>query len=238
MSPRDSRDLSSSSLLIPTIAGAALAVALLGCAAREAATSGVPARRYADGALVSDSLPRFTFRADSSFHYAGAFPIRIDDIAGGERHVFVDTSSGRVRRMILLQFEGFLPNVRDEYRYAMRNPVTLAGQTYTHSRFAFSQAEAIREGPGREVDATLRYLTGKGLVVPDEQLTARYARILGDDRRNEVIIFYQEAAELHGVSMARAMSAEGFRPEYEWLADSLSAWSRRAFTIEEGTGSR
>jgi hypothetical protein len=205
------------------------ALPALGCASR----AQEPERRFADGALTSTALPAFTFRADTAFRYAGRFPIRIDDIAGGERHAFVDTAGGRVRRMILIQFEGFLPGVEDFYKYPMRNPVTLGGQTYTHSAFVFSQAEAVRQGPGREVDSTLAFLARAGLEAPDEQLVARFARILGDDGRNEVIIFYQEAAEPQGLSMAKIATDDGFRPEYAWLRDSLLARARRAFTISE-----
>ena len=191
-----------------------------------------PRRFIAGNMLTSTALPAFTVRVDSSLRYAGRFPIRIEDIAGGERHIFIDTTGGRVERMLIFQFEGFLPGVHDQYRYPMRNPVTLGGRTYTHNTFVYSHAAAVREGPGREVDATLRYLRGMGLAVPDEQLMARFARIL-EDPRHEVLIFYQEAAESQGLTMARIADENGFRPEYRWVSDSMTARARRAFTVEE-----
>ena len=57
-----------------------------------------------------------------------------------------------------MQFEGFLQEVNDYYRYPMRNPITLAGETYTRSTFIFSNAASQRAGPGLEADVTLRFL--------------------------------------------------------------------------------
>jgi hypothetical protein len=68
-----------------------------------------PIRQLSEGILISSADPALRFRADTGFTYLGKVPIRIDDIAAGERHVFVDAEGQHVRRLLILQFEGYGP---------------------------------------------------------------------------------------------------------------------------------
>lgn len=191
-----------------------------------------PIRRLSEGVLISSADPPLRFRPDAGFSYLGKVPIRIDDIATGERHVFVDGEGQHVRRLLILQFEGFLPGVNDYYKYPMRNPIKLAGETYTRGTFIFSNAASQRAAPGLEADVTLRFLKARGYQPADAQMTARFARVVDERRRHEFIIFYQEAAADHGLTMDRDTTSNGdLKPEQASQGDALMQRAAASFSI-------
>ena len=79
-------------------------------------------RGYADGVFESDDRPPLRMRVVPELRYLGSFLFDLKQVARVERHVFVETENALVRRMLVLQFEGFLPNVDEMYRYALTDP--------------------------------------------------------------------------------------------------------------------
>jgi hypothetical protein len=106
--------------------------------------------------------------------------------------VFVEDTRGTVARMLVLHFESFLPGVADLYRYALVDPRALGGATYGRSAGALSVRDERADSPEGEMARTAAFVEGHGLALPDRHAVARYARIVGDDRRSELLIFYHE----------------------------------------------
>jgi hypothetical protein len=194
----------------------------------------VPDRRFEDGELVSDRLPALRIRVDPSLSYLGASPLEIKGLALAERHYFVDADGGRVRRMLVVQFEGFLPSNEEVYRYRLPDPVQLGGETYGSWVFGYSVPEAVAEDPVAEVADTVRVLSEHGLTLEDEQLVARFARIVGADARHEVLVFYQENVRDLGHSLVELCEDGVVRPRFAAEAEALR---RRALTSFEIAGS-
>jgi hypothetical protein len=124
--------------------------------------------------------------------YIGSFDFDLKGTAHVERHVFAEDTGGIVTRLLVLHFESFLPGVADLYRYALAAPRQLGGATYGSSAGALSVRDERAESPEGEMVHTAAFIEGHGLVLPDRHAVARYARILGDDRRSELLIFYHE----------------------------------------------
>ena len=158
-------------------------------------------RRFEDGELISNALPAWRMRVDPPLSYAGASSFDIKDVALAERHYFVDVDGPSVRRMLVVQFEGFLDSNDEVYRYGLPDPVTLGGETYGSWVFGFSVADATAP----ELADTLHVLSGHGLELEDEQIFFRLARIVGDDARHEVLIFYHENVRDLGTFARRAL---------------------------------
>lgn len=193
---------------------------------RQPATPPSP-RHVEDGILVSTCLPPLRLRPDPGFKYLGGHPFRIRDVAAGERHVFVDAEGSRIRRLLLLQFEGFLDGVDHTYNYRITNPVALGGETYHQNVYLFSaNGDLAPEGI-----ATKAFLEGHGLVWPDEQMMPRFVRVVDTARRHELIIFYTESVADAGHTIAEIAEDGGIRPAFAPVAESLTARSLRAFTI-------
>jgi hypothetical protein len=189
------------------------------------------ATRSFDGAsLVSTAMPAMRLEIDRSLAYLGATELEIKGLAHAERHHFVDARDGSVRRMLVVQFEGFLASNDEVYRYALPDPVTLGGETW--GSWVFAYAVATSDAP--ETADSVRLLAGHGLALEDEQLMARYARILGPDARNEVLIFYDEPLRRlgHRLDSITDDADDGrIREEHISVAIELKARARRAFEV-------
>src|SRR5512144_429565 len=89
---------------------------------------GGPARRsFEGGLLVSTELPRLSIRVDARLGYLGATDLVIKGIARADRHHFVEADGSRVKRLLVVQFEGYLPSSTGAYRYPLADPVRLGG---------------------------------------------------------------------------------------------------------------
>ncbi len=130
-------------------------------------------------------------RAAKGFRYVGSFVLELSAGATVERHVFIEGSPD-VRRMVVVHLEEFLPGTDDRYRYALVDPEVLGGATYGRSTNQLSVREERAASPDAEMARTDAFLRRKGLRRGDRHAVARYARIVGQDRRKEVLIFYHE----------------------------------------------
>jgi len=186
------------------------------------------------GVFVSETLPTFRLTPGPGLVYLGAHPFRIGAIAEGERHVFAEHAGGIVRRLLVLQFENILPSSTEEYRYRISNPVELGGVPYRHSVHLYRISESIREDPGSELALTVDFLQGKGLTLPDEQAMSRYARVIGADKKHELLIFYHESLADWGKGGIETLAVDGQpRPEVAPLAAAFAERARKSFTVVE-----
>lgn len=172
-----------------------------GCGAEGFAATSDSARRVVENVLISPSRPALAIRVDPTLTYVGAHSIRIRDVAGGERHLFVDAEGGRAKRLVVLQFEGFLNGVDDEYRYDLSHSPVVAGFPFRSNGFAFDMARSLREEPASEAAATHAFLTARGLEPPRFWAMWRSLTIADPDRRHELILFYVEDAQSHGLTL-------------------------------------
>jgi hypothetical protein len=220
---------------------ALLAICSAGCTtspghfvSQPARVSTAKAREMRGGVFVSEALPALRLTPGPGLVYLGAHPFRIGAIAAGERHVFVDQTNGVVRRLLVLQFESILPASTEEYRYRITNPVELGGIPYRHSVHFYRLSDSIGEAPDSELALTVEFLKERGLTLPEEQAMARYARVIGADRKHELLIFYHESLADWGRGGVDALAIDGSpRPEVATLARDFSERARKSFTIAD-----
>lgn len=145
-----------------------------------------------DGAtLTSDIGLALPLRVANDFTYIGADAFVLKGLAEVERHHFVDARPSP-RRLVVVQFERYLPGVGGSYRYTLDDPVTLGGEVYGRMSNILTVAQEIAEEPGAEMEHTAAFLAARGIALGREHAVARYARIVGDDRRAEILLFYHE----------------------------------------------
>ena len=149
-------------------------------------------RGVRDGVFVSEQLPPLRLRVVPALRYIGSFTFDLKNVARVERHLFVETEGSAVARMLVVHFESFLPGVDDLYRYALANTRELGGATYGRSAGTLSLREELAESPEAEMAHTAAFVAGHDLVLPDRQAVARFARVVGEYRRSELLIFYHE----------------------------------------------
>jgi hypothetical protein len=184
-------------------------------------------RTVVDGLLVSTDGPPLRAEIDPRLEYLGATELVIKGVALAERHHWVEARGGAVQRLLVMQFEGWLPSNEEHYDYPLPDPVEIGGETYGRWTFGYR----VSESSSPETADTVRFLAERGLALADEQLMARYARIVGDDRRRELLVFHHEPVARLGHSLASLTDGGALRPEYASVGTELHARARRAFRI-------
>jgi hypothetical protein len=198
----------------------------------ESSAGPAPRRVVSGDTIVSDGLPPLSLKVGKGLTYAGAFPFKIRDVAAGERHVWVDADGRkRVRRLFILQFEGFHAGSGQRYNYTPRNVTRLGSHDYNSNGFFYSDVEYGRERPGNEAELTRRFLEDKGYTIDAEQLLYRFYRSLPEDgHRSEFLIFYIEPMADLGLALAGVSEKQDSEREKTLIAAARER-ALKAFTI-------
>lgn len=213
----------------------------------------VPERGIVDGVFVSESTPELQIRIDDRFRYLGRDRFVVKGIAHADRHHWVAARDGVVQAMIVLQFEGFLEGVDEQYRYRIppgdnvagsnyrfsTEAVVLGGAEYIHNTWAYDNAENARKNPGAEADRTRRFLTERGYRMDDEVIMSRWVRVVGEERRDELIVFYIEPLAIHGHRVEQFPDGGPVSDVFDRLSERVTRRARESFDIFDlsvGTG--
>ena len=183
-----------------------------------------------DNVLISTAEPRLAFWVEKDFDFVGRHPISIGDVARGERFVFCACTADS-NRFLIVQFEAFLPDVEDEYRYDMSGRPVIAGYRFRSNGFAFDVRESLAENPGGEAAASFRFLTERGIDVPDVWLMWRSLAVTDSQRRSEVIIFYVEDAETHSVGLEDLYAEDSVADRWITLQQQLEDRASEAYSL-------
>jgi hypothetical protein len=159
-------------------------------------------RAVVDGMVVSEELPAIHVRVDPTLTYAGTLTFVIGDVADAQAFLFVDAGrAGFVRRSLLVQFEQFRSDNTHTYGGGPQRPLVKLGRhAYAHNINIFSRWQAIRERPASDTATIERFLIANGYSAPDVVVVSRYVRVLGADRRAEVLFVYAESVDGTGLT--------------------------------------
>ena len=144
--------------------------------------------------LTSTSLPPIRIKFDKAYKYVGSQRFILYDRSQVEQHFFVNADNqGRIKRMYMMQFEGYLPNIKAIYDYPLTRTVTLGGQTYiVNSEGIPNVPAALKQNPQSDVTRAASFLESKGYRISDSIMFQRFVRLVGDAKRNEFILLYVE----------------------------------------------
>ncbi|HEY6660981.1 MAG TPA: hypothetical protein VI031_07555 [Pyrinomonadaceae bacterium] len=159
-------------------------------------------RQVKDQILTSTSLPSIRVKFDDRFKYVGTQRFVLYERAQVEQHFFVDADSQRrIKRMYMVQFEGYLPGVDATYNYPVIETVTLGGQTYiVNAESVPNVSAALKQNPQSDAARAASFLESKGYRMSESIRFQRFVRLVDETKRNEIIFLYIEEAA--------AMSAE------------------------------
>src|ERR1700730_8419423 len=172
---------------------------------------------------------------DPKFQYLGRFPFDIKGIAGGYRYVWGETDGGKhLGRTFIVQAEGYYPSNQGSYKYGTPNPATLAGDVYQHNVWIYDNDQSARENPGNESDLTRKFIRDKGYEWESQLVMSRFARIVDESRKDEIIFFYFENLKHYTAKRVSDFPEEGESSEQKAILDAVDANSRTAFTVLQG----
>ncbi|MFT5501347.1 MAG: hypothetical protein ACI88G_001484 [Woeseiaceae bacterium] len=155
-----------------------------------------------DGVLISREDPSLAIDVADEFEFVGRHLFTIRDVAAGERFVFVQAEDHQVQKLLMVQFEGFLPGIDNFYRYDLSGMPVVANYPFRSNGYAFNIVEAIIANPKSESAATYPFLESKGYSVPEELMMWRSLTVADEARSKEMIIFYLEDVKSAGLTLA------------------------------------
>lgn len=194
-------------------------------------TATTPLRAVAGNVLDSAAMPPVRITVDRNLKYAGGHAFTLYDTARAEQHLFVEADGPRIKRLLMVQFEGVLPGVTHAYKYAETNPVTLGGHTYFREAAAANLA-TLRRDPNSDAARALAFLRGKGFDTNAEVVFQRFVRVIDEAGRNEIILIYAENLDGTGHNAAALLAPEA-APLREQVFRELSQRALRSFTLAD-----
>jgi hypothetical protein len=152
-----------------------------------------PARTVKGQVLTSTAMPAVRLEFNQAFKYIGNQDFILYNVARAEQHFFVDADKqGQIKRLYWVQFEGYLPDNTNAYRYKVNKSVTIGGLEF----IADAYARNIKINAGRPDSDGARaraFLESKGYrLVSDEVLSQRLVHLVDEAKRNELMIIYME----------------------------------------------
>ncbi len=147
--------------------------------------------------IVSPALPRVQITIDPAFAYVGGPRFQLYGIAHAEQHLFVIADEQHmIRRLVWVQFEGFLPDNQRTYRYPVTQTVYLAGALFIYDTDTVAIEPAIAERPDSDLAAARDHLREHGYRMPQEVQAQRFVHLIEPDNRNELMIIYAEIGDV------------------------------------------
>jgi len=183
-------------LLLMPILASSLMLSSVVLAQSAAETESNRIRRVKGHVLISTYLPSIRVRFDKRLKYVGSQKFILYERAQVEQHFFVAADKqGRIKRLYMVQFEGYLPNINATYDYPVTKTVDLGGQTYLVNAESMPNVSAVlKQDPKSDVTRAASFLANKGYRLSESIVYQRFVRLVDEAKRNEFIMVYVEDA--------------------------------------------
>lgn len=178
--------------------------------------------------LRSTAFPVGTITVAPRLAYVGSDSFVLYGLASAEIHVWVDADDGRVRRMVWVQFERYLPDNNDTYDYSDQpGRLKLGSHLFFNGVRFFNLAEDRQKWrSGSDYEHVLRLLEAPGLSLGPELAELALFRVDGPARRELMIICMEDLAA-YGVSAAQLNGTDE-----AWRAARIASELRRRARAE------
>lgn len=204
------------------------------------------ARGWDGERLRSSAYPEANFFAAESFTYLGNFVFVLRDTSIVDRHIWAESTDGRVDSLLIVQFERFLPDIDATFSFSVPpedqqsggdykfspEEISFGDASYVHNTWAFNQDDNAAANPDAESAATLAFLADRGLTLDPEVIMSRAVRVASDDARSELILFYIEPLATRGADLASFDPDGAMTDEYEQLSDAVTVRHLEVFRVE------
>lgn len=172
-------------------------------------------RTVKDNLIVSTGFPVMHIQVDPALQYVSGPDFILYNVARAEQHLFIDADlEGQVRRLVWVQFEGYLPDNTHTYDYSASQKIEISGWPFYLDSGWNDRRDHAEERPDSDGAAVRHHLTQLGYTYPELELVERYVT-LSNDRRSELMIIYAEDGGWRGLT-AEALS-EGGETGEPWI---------------------
>ncbi len=152
-------------------------------------------RQVENRILNSSDLPKIRLKFNKKFKFAGSHEFVLYDRAKAEQYFFVVAEDKKIKRMFMLQFEGFLPKIDAKYEYNEPNTIDFGGLKYfSNAEFIPNVEQALNAVPDSDIARAAKFLQDKGFTLMRSLVFQRFVRVVDESKRNEFIMLYIEDA--------------------------------------------
>lgn len=146
--------------------------------------------------MISTDTPKIRLKFDKKFKFAGSHEFILYDRANAEQYFFVEAKDKKIKRMFMLQFEGFLPTIDAKYEYNEPKTIEFGGLKYfSNAEFVPNVEMALKAVPDSDIARAAKFLQDKGFVLMKSLVFQRFVRIVNETKTKEFIMLYIEDAE-------------------------------------------
>lgn len=155
-----------------------------------------PNRQVKGRTLTSKNMPQLRLKFDKKFKFGGTQEFVLYDRAKAEQFFFIEAENKKIKRLYMIQFESFLPNIEGKYNYNEPQTVEFGGLKYFSNSENIPNVEmALQAVPDSDIAKAAKFLQDKGFILMKSLKYQRFVRVLDDTKRSEFIMLYIEDAE-------------------------------------------
>lgn len=195
-------------------------------------TSAQQARSVKGQVLTSTALPAVQLEFGKEFQYAGSQDFILYGVARAEQHFFVEADAKQnLKRFYWVQFEGYLPDNTNSYRYQSTKVVKLGGLDFIADSYARNlKANASR--PDSDGARAKAFLESKGYRwASDEVLMQRLVHLVDEAKRNELMVIYAEDLSSRGLTSADLLPGGKAAAQWEEVAAGLLERAQKGMQV-------
>lgn len=191
-------------------------------------------RRVVRQTLISESLPKLKIKVDSSLKYLGRVEMdAMNGIAKVEQFFFGKVKQGKLGKMLIVHFEHALPTNDFKFGYPRLRMVTLGSHEFLNQTWAIKDYALLKREKVKE------FLDKNGLQTEPDWLVNRYVRVVDENKKHELILFYMEPASSFSIPKdlifpIEDLASEGkHKDEWQKITQALISSSIKSFKILE-----
>lgn len=181
--------------------------------------------------LVAKAHPALALKPAAHFRYLGRHPIKIRDVAIGERFVYGKITPDGIEKLLIVQLEAFTASNDHTYNYNLTKSPLVAGYRWRSNAYAFDLPLTRQNNPGNESSDTAQFLEKLDLAPPANWLMWRSLSVTDPNRRSEMIIFYVEFGKDHSVNLENIYVDDESTPKWRAMMPGLEKRANAAFSL-------
>jgi hypothetical protein len=156
--------------------------------------SASPQRSVQNNILTSHAMPNISLRVSNHFAYLGNLKFTVIEVTSIDLFLFAVTEGNDIKRLLTIQFEGYLPDNDYTYDYPVDQTVRLGANQYLADGGVVKLGGARKRRPEGDIAYWTRWLQEQGYDFEkwNEMGYRRFVRVLDRARKNELLILYFE----------------------------------------------
>lgn len=143
--------------------------------------------------LRPSGAPVLKLRVDKAFKLVGPQEFELYAKSKAQQYFFVESAGRRIKRLYMIQFEGYKDGVAGSYGYENLPQFDVNGVTFGTNAETIPDLTTVLKGmPESDVAHAVKFLEKKRFKLMRSLRYQRFARTTDTAQRNEIIIMYVE----------------------------------------------